>query len=223
MCYLESMLFNLKNFSIKRYLMHGFLICALVMPGVSLAITPSQVLLVVGDSLSAGYGIPAEKTWVSLLNQRFMELNQPILVVNKSISGATTQNGVDRLPKWLAEVQPTQLVLALGSNDGLRGVPLSLIKKNLNKMIKMSEEQGAQVLLIGFIIPPNYGLEYTEAFKAIFSTVAKEQQLPFVPFLLEGIANDRQYFQGDGLHPNEAAQPILLENVWKILAPALNL
>jgi acyl-CoA thioesterase-1 len=217
------MLFNLKKSLVKIYLINCLTVFALVIPGAGVAVTSSQVLLVVGDSLSAGYGISPEKNWVSLLNKRFTELSQPMLVVNKSISGATTQNGVDRLPKWLEEVHPTHVVLALGSNDGLRGVSVSLIKNNLKKMIKMSEAQGAQVILIGFLIPPNYGPDYTEAFKDIFSTVAKEQEVPLVPFLLEGIAHNRQYFQGDGLHPNEAAQPILLENVWKILAPALNL
>jgi acyl-CoA thioesterase-1 len=137
------------------------------------------------------------------------------------VSGETTQNGVERLPKWLEEVHPTYVILALGSNDGLRGSPVILMQKNIEKMIDLSQEEGAKVILVGFMIPPNYGPEYSEAFKKVFPALAEKYRLPFVPFLLEGIAGDRKFFQEDGLHPNETSQSVLLENVWKILEPVI--
>ncbi|MEY3182793.1 MAG: hypothetical protein RLZ35_778 [Pseudomonadota bacterium] len=188
----------------------------------SSAFAQERNILVVGDSLSAGYGIAPEKTWVSLLSERLAEKGYPFVVVNKSVSGSTTQSGVDRLSGWLEEVHPKYTILALGSNDGLRGQPITLTKKNLEKMVNLSEEKGAKVILVGFMIPPNYGQEYSDAFKEVFSVVAKEKDLPFVPFLLEGMATEKKYFQADGLHPNEDAQPILLNNVWSILEPVLN-
>lgn len=203
---------------LMKLLKKCLLISVLLLASIAKAAVPAgDTLLVVGDSLSAGHGLPPEKDWVSLLNQRMLELGYPMVVVNKSFSGATTQNGVDRLPGWLKEVHPTRVLLALGSNDGLRGLSIPLMKKNLEKMIQVSEQEGAKVILVGFMIPPNYGPDYSEAFKNVFPALAKERGLPFVPFLLEGIATDKKYFQDDALHPNEAAQPILLENVWKIL------
>ena len=180
-----------------------------------------ESILVVGDSLSAGYGFSADKSWVSLLKERLKSLGYTQVVVNKSVSGATSQQGVDRLPSWLEETHPTYVILALGSNDGLRGQPILSLKKNLEKMMTEIQQAGAKVILVGFNIPPNYGPEYTEAFQNVFSALAEQHEVPFVPFLLKGIEKEKAYFQADGLHPIEEAQSILLENIWAVLQPVL--
>jgi acyl-CoA thioesterase-1 len=220
---MEADLSKLIKLLIKNSLNKYLILLVLVFSHAAIAAESPKggVLLVVGDSLSAAHGLAREKGWVSLMNQRVIELGYPLVIVNKSVSGATTQNGVDHLPEWLEEVHPTHVLLALGSNDGLRGLYLPMMKKNLEKMIMISQKKGAQVILVGFMIPPNHGPDYSEAFKKIFPAVAKEQDLPFVPFLLEGMATDKKFFQDDALHPNEVAQPILLENVWKILEPII--
>lgn len=201
-------------FFFKKYL----LVLVLGFTGASqAALLTKDVLLVVGDSLSAGYGISPDNTWVSLLSKRFSELDYPFVIVNKSVSGATTQNGVDRLPQWLAELHPKQVIVALGSNDGLRGISVLSTKKNIENMIVLSQKEGAKVILIGFMVPPNYGPDYANTFKNVFPALAEKHELTFVPFLLEGIAEDRKYFQADGFHPNEAGQQVMFENVWKIL------
>lgn len=181
----------------------------------------ADTLLVVGDSLSAAHGIPQSEGWVSLLEQELKQRGQAIRVVNASISGETTSGGLTRLPRLLKDYRPTLVLLELGANDGLRGTPLGVIQRNLKQMIELCQAAGAQVLLIGIRLPPNYGPQYTERFYQIYFDLADEYALPLVPFLLEKVALDPRFMQNDGLHPNSDAQPILLQTVWKQLGPLL--
>lgn len=186
-------------------------------PGIGSA----QSVLVLGDSLSAAYGMPAEQGWVALMRQR-LELRTPGLdVVNASISGETTQGGLTRLPSLLERHRPGLVLVELGANDGLRGTPLPVIRQNLEQLISLSQAGGARVLLIGVRLPPNYGPRYSEGFFNLFVEVSESLQVPRVPFLMEGVALDRGLMQDDGLHPNAAAQPRLLDNVWPHLEPLL--
>ncbi|SFX19958.1 arylesterase [Marinospirillum alkaliphilum] len=186
----------------------------------------SPVLLVMGDSLSAAYNIPADSGWVSLLEQRLQQqgLNhqgQPWRVVNASVSGETTSGGLTRLPALLRQHQPQIVLLELGANDGLRGQPIPRIHNNLNQMIRMSRDQGAEVLLLGILLPPNYGPRYTDQFAALYPELAAANRLPLVPFLLAGVADQPGLMQQDGLHPTAEAQAIILDNVWPKLYPLL--
>src|SRR5690554_5065011 len=185
--------------------------------------TPLQAntLLVVGDSLSAAYGIPQSEGWVSLLEQELEQRNSRLRVVNASISGETSSGGLQRLPRLLADYRPDLVLLELGANDGLRGTPLQVMEQNLRRMVELSQAAGAEVILIGIRIPPNYGPQYTQRFYSIYPDLAQEYQLPLVPFLLEGVALKPQLMQSDGLHPTAAAQPILLQTVWPHLVPLL--
>ncbi|WP_417329334.1 arylesterase [Halomonas cupida] len=178
----------------------------------------SPILLVVGDSLSAAYGIPQEAGWVTLLDQR---LDGRAQVINASISGETSSGGASRLAGLLEQHQPDIVVLELGGNDGLRGLPPQQMQANLNRMIEQSRSSGADVLLVGIDIPPNYGQAYREAFGQVFRSLADEHQLPLLPFLLEGIALKPELMQEDGIHPTADAQPLMLDNVWAELAPLL--
>ena len=178
-------------------------------------------LLVVGDSLSAEYGIARGSGWVPLLQERLRKLGYPYQVVNASISGDTTSGGVSRLGSLLTQHKPAVVVVELGANDALRGLALSMTERNLDKLVADSKQAGAKVLVAGIQIPPNYGRDYTERFNAIFGKVAKTHQAAVVPFLLEGIAADPTQFQADGIHPVAAAQPKLLDNVWPKLEPLL--
>jgi acyl-CoA thioesterase-1 len=181
----------------------------------------ADTLLVYGDSISAAYGMDPSKGWVNLLAKR-VAVERPLYkVVNASVSGETTGGGVTRLPKSLAFHQPDILVLELGGNDGLRGYPISTIRDNLHIMIQQAKDSGAQVLLIGMVLPPNYGRRYTLAFEKVFSSLAEEHALPFVPFLLDGVSTGRALVQRDGIHPTVEAQPRLLDDVWPSLAPLL--
>jgi len=177
-------------------------------------------LLILGDSLSAGYGLVPQSGWVALLEQRIKDQGLAVSVENRSVSGSTTADGLSKLPNLLTTLHPRWLILALGSNDGLRGYAIQDMKNNLQNMIDLAQKQKTQVILIGFAMPPNYGSDFSEAFKAVFAKLADENQLPFVPFLLEGATNGR-YRQPDNLHPNEDAQPIILDNVWSVLEPHL--
>ena len=161
------------------------------------------------------------KGWVNLLAKRIAIDRPHYKVVNASVSGETTGGGVTRLPKSLAFHQPDVLVLELGGNDGLRGYPISSIRDNLQIMIQQAKASGAHVLLIGMVLPPNYGRRYTLAFEKIFSSLAEEHSLPFVPFLLEGVSTGKSLVQRDGIHPTVEAQPKLLDDVWPSLAPML--
>ncbi|MFF7397853.1 arylesterase [Achromobacter sp. NPDC008082] len=182
----------------------------------------SRTVLVVGDSLSAEYGIKRGTGWVPLLSARVSEQYPKYQVVNASISGDTTSGGVARLPALLRQHAPAVVVLELGSNDALRGLSLSMTEQNLRAMTQAAKKADAQVLIVGMQIPPNYGRDYTQRFAQLFPTVAKDENARLVPFLMEGIATNRAMFQADGIHPNEDAQPQLLDNVWPTLRPLLN-
>ena len=181
----------------------------------------SPVILVLGDSLSAGYGIPVEKGWVSLLQRRLVERGFPYRVVNASISGDTTSGGLSRLPAALELHRPAIVVLELGANDGLRGQPPMAMSRNLSQMIERSQQAGARVLLAEMRIPPNYGPLYAQKFQATFGELAQHYAIPLIPFLLDGVAGNPALLQDDGLHPRAEAQPRILDNVWAVLEPAL--
>ena len=182
----------------------------------------APTLVVYGDSISAAYGINQEDGWVSLLSRRLIETHPQYRVINASVSGETTGGGLTRLPKTLAIHQPDIIIIELGGNDGLRGYPIDKIKKNLEGMIMQSREAGSRVLLIGMALPPNYGRRYTTAFQDTYTTLAKTQDLPFVPFLLDSVTTEKQLLQRDGIHPTAAAQPALLADIWPSLRELLN-
>jgi len=181
----------------------------------------AQIILVVGDSLSAAYGIPVEQGWVSLLQQRLDSAGYHHRIVNASISGDTTANARARLEPALASHKPAVVLLELGGNDGLRGLSLAAMKDNLAAMISSAREAGAQVLLIGMQLPPNYGPRYTERFQAIYRELARERDLALLPSLVDGIGTERDLMQADGIHPNASAQPLIRDRVWKVLVPLL--
>jgi acyl-CoA thioesterase-1 len=197
------------------------LICLFLVVGPGRAQPPSDVILVLGDSLSAGYGLRPEQGWVHLLQERLRSAGYGHRVVNASSSGETTGGALARLPRALDRHRPAIVVIELGGNDGLRGLPAEGIRDNLEAMIESSRAAGARVLLVGMRIPPNYGRPYTEAFYGLYAELAREHALPLVPFLLDGIALDDSLMQQDGFHPNAAAQPLMLEAVWKALEPIL--
>lgn len=188
---------------------------------VHVANAAQPVILVLGDSLSAGYGVPQGKGWVHLLDERLRSRGRSYRVVNASISGDTTRGGLARIGDALDTYRPAILVLELGGNDGLRGLPLAETRRNLEGIIKVSQAAGARVLLVGIQLPPNYGPAYTERFKAIYPQLAERYRLPLVPFLLEGVATEPVLMQTDGIHPREEAQGRLLNNVWPYLEPML--
>ncbi len=175
--------------------------------------------MVFGDSLSAAYGIPREDGWVTLLQQQLEQQSLKHQVINASISGETTSGGLSRLKQLLSQYQPDLVLIQLGANDGLRGLPVSDMRRNLAAMIELAQQSGAKVALIGILIPPNYGPRYTQEFRETYTVLAKQYKLPLVPFLLEGVAGKTDLMQDDGLHPTSAAQPLVLNNVWKVLAP----
>jgi len=183
-----------------------------------------QVILVVGDSLSAEYGLERGKGWVSLLEQRLVTDKLPAAVINASISGDTTSGGRSRLPALLKQHKPTLVVLELGANDALRGLPLAMTRDNLQTMARAAKTAGAKVLVVGMQVPPNYGRQYSDDFSALFQSVAKAENAGLVPFLLKGVAdapNAEAMFQADRIHPREQAHPIMLANVWTGLKPLL--
>ena len=180
-----------------------------------------KTILIYGDSLSAAYGIPAQRGWVALLGERLQRERPDYSVVNASISGETTSGGLSRISKALAQYKPAVLVLELGANDGLRGLPVAQMKSNLAAMIRQAQKAGARVLLVGMRIPPNYGPDYTRDFEAAFTELAKRHRTALAPFLFEGMGEDLGKFQPDRIHPTAEAQPLLLENVWKALRPLL--
>jgi acyl-CoA thioesterase-1 len=182
----------------------------------------APVILVFGDSISAGYGLArVEQSWVALLQTRLKEQEYGYQVVNASVSGETTAGGLARLPRALSLHHPRIVVLELGGNDGLRALPLAQMRSNLARMVDLSAAAGAKVLLLGIRMPPNYGPEYTEQFRLCYSDLARDKKLPLVPFLLKDIALDPALMQADGIHPNALGQPKLLDNVWPTLAPLL--
>jgi acyl-CoA thioesterase-1 len=177
----------------------------------------APTILVFGDSLSAAYGIPESAGWVALLGERLKQRKSNYTVTNASISGETSAGGAARIGKALASTRPSIVVVELGANDGLRGLPVTEMKKNLTAIVQASKREGARVVLVGMQLPPNYGVPYVNQFRAAFGEVAKDERVAFVPFLLEGL-DKREQFQADNLHPTAVAQPILLENVWKKVA-----
>jgi acyl-CoA thioesterase-1 len=184
----------------------------------------SPVLLVVGDSLSAEYGLARGRGWVALMEQRLAARKMPTRVVNASISGDTTSGGRARLPALLAQHKPTHVILELGGNDALRGLPLNMTEDNLKVMAQAAKAAGARVLVAGMQVPPNYGKRYGEDFAGLFARVAKAEGTALVPFLLAGVADGPQaeaLFQPDRIHPKAEAHPLILDNVWPVLQPWL--
>lgn len=185
------------------------------------ALAAERTLLVLGDSLSAGYGMAREQGWVSLLSSRVRDRHPDWDVVNASMSGETTAGGAARVAAELAAHRPDLLLLELGANDALRGLPLEQAQANLQRIIDQARGAGATVLLVGMRIPPNYGRAYTEAFEAMYRTLAEQPGVTLLPFLLEPIALEREAFQPDNVHPVAEVQPRLLEHVWPALEPLL--
>ncbi len=184
----------------------------------------SRRLLVLGDSLSAEYGLPRGSGWVALMQQRLAREKRAWEVINASISGETTSGGRTRLPALLAQHRPQVVLIELGGNDALRGLPLSMTQANLAEMARLAKGAGARVLIAGIVVPPNYGRAYGEALAALFPAVAKVEGTALLPFLLAGVADDAdplRWFQADRIHPNEAAHPRILGNVWPVLLPWL--
>lgn len=182
----------------------------------------AKTIVVLGDSLSAGYGIDEQEGWVSLLNKKLQNNHYQYQLVNISTSGDTTSNGLAKLPQALQKYHPVFVLLQLGANDGLRGLPIAQMKSNLAKMIDMSQKANAKVLLMATLLPPNYGPVYLEKFKQVYSDLAKQYNIPLIPMFLEGVAGNPAFMQKDGLHPNQQAQSKIMANVWFILVPMLD-
>jgi acyl-CoA thioesterase-1 len=185
------------------------------------AVAQAATLLVLGDSLSSAYGIGPREGWVTLMEERLKQQKFDYNVVNASISGETTSGGAARIDEALARTRPALVIVALGGNDGLRGLPVSQIKANLTHIVENAKRRGARVLLLGIRMPPNYGPQYVREFEAVFTEVARRHKTPLVPFMLQGVAEQRDLMQPDNIHPTAAAQPVILETVWKKLLPLL--
>lgn len=185
---------------------------------------PQGPVLVLGDSLSAAYNMPESEGWVALLEDRLNErMPEPPKVINASISGETTAGGLNRLPALLEAHSPSLLVIELGGNDGLRGLPPAQIRDNIDQMVAMGGEAGARVVLVGIDIPPNFGAAYRERLRAIYVDLAEKHDAAVLPFFLDGVALTEGMMQADGIHPTASAQPQLLDNLWPVLAQALDL
>lgn len=178
-------------------------------------------LLVLGDSLSSAYGIGAREGWVTLLQERLQKKKFNYSVVNASISGETTSGGATRIAEALERTRPALVIVALGGNDGLRGLPVAQMKANLSRIIEAAKKRGARVLLVGVRVPPNYGPRYMREFKTAFEELASRHHVPLVPYILLGVGEDRDLMQEDGIHPTAAAQVRILENIWPALEPLL--
>ncbi len=199
-----------------RRLLWALLACALCAPAVM-----ARTLLVYGDSLSSSYGLPKDKAWVNLLAERLQQERLDYTVANASISGETTQGGLQRINATLVLHKPALVLLALGGNDGLRGQNLDAMRHNLEAIIAACRKSKSQVVLIGMRLPPNYGSAYAGKFHAMYAELAQRHRLPLVPFLLEGFGDKPEWFQADGIHPAIRAQPLMLDTVWKTLLPLL--
>lgn len=189
----------------------GVLLLLLALP------VPAQNILLIGDSISAAFGLEIEQGWVSLLQKRLGEQDYPHRVVNASVSGETTAGGLARLPVLLEQVQPELVIIELGGNDGLRGLPAANMQQNLSAMVEQSRASGADVILLGMRIPPNYGPRYNDAFEQVFVDLSQSLDVPLVPFLLEGVGTVPELMLDDGIHPGAAAQPLLLDNAWPVI------
>jgi len=197
-------------------------LCGLILYGLCGTVAAANpTLLVLGDSLSAGYGIDPQRGWVSLLQQRIEAAGLPHRVINAGISGDTSSGGLTRLPRSLEVYQPEVVIIELGANDGLRGLSLDELRQNLVRMVDLSLDSGAQVLLLGMRIPPNYGRRFADAFHQVYHGVAVDKGVPLVPFFLEGVVDSPELMQDDNIHPNEKAQVRMLDNVWEGLRPLL--
>ncbi|WP_179538039.1 MULTISPECIES: arylesterase [Pseudomonadaceae] len=204
-----------------RAIWKGTVLGLLLLGQIAVQMAQAGTVLVVGDSISAAFGMDTRQGWVHLLDERLQSEGFEHRLVNASISGDTSAGGAARLPALLAEHKPGLVVVELGGNDGLRGLPPSQLQQNLASMIDASREAGAKVLLLGMRIPPNYGERYTSAFAKVYDDLAAEKDVPLVPFLLEGVGGVDTLMQDDGVHPAVEAQPMLLENVWPTLKPLL--
>ena len=194
-------------------------ICLIVL--CSTAQAQAATVLVVGDSISAAFGLETEEGWVALLQQRLSETDTEVEVVNASISGETTGGGLARFPNLLARHQPDYVIIELGGNDGLRGLSLKHMAANLTTMVRKAKQQEAAVLLLGMRLPSNYGQRYTEAFYNVYQNIAEQEQVALVDFFLEGVGAVDGMMQADGVHPTQLAQPLLLDNAWQGLVPLL--
>lgn len=209
--------FNHRRLSLNHFLLTGILLVAASLTQAQASNKPEALqhtILIVGDSISAGFGIDKSAGWVALLQQR---LGTEFHLVNASVSGETSSGGRHRLTKLLQRHQPDLVIIELGGNDGLRGSPIRQLQFNLNDMVKKSQATGADTMLLGMKIPPNYGAKYTQQFVSVFSTIASDHNTLFVPFLLEGIAGQPGMMQADGIHPTTKAQPVMMELVWSEL------
>lgn len=187
----------------------------------SAAASAASTIMVVGDSLSSGYGLGAAPSWVAILEDRLAQEAYEYTVVNASIAGDTSSGGLSRLPGLLRRHQPAIVIIELGGNDGLRGQPVSLLRENLSRMIELVLASGAKALLTGVQMPPNYGPAYTAQFAAIYGELAEQYDIPFVEFLMDGVALDATRMQADRVHPNAAGQRPMLDNVWPVLEELL--
>lgn len=197
------------------------LLFVLILSVCPVAYTSESTILVFGDSISAAYGMNQQEGWVHLLSNRLAQHEENHEVINASVSGETTGGGLIRLPKTLRIHQPDVVILELGGNDGLRGYPIATIHENLRQMVQLSLDAGARVLLIGMVLPPNYGQRYTRAFENIFTSIAREFDVGFVPQLLDGVKTEEQLIQRDGIHPRPEAQDMIVEDIWPTLEKQL--
>jgi acyl-CoA thioesterase I len=200
---------------IARFVLTALTLVALL--GAPAGVAAGGTIVVVGDSLSSGYGVAVEQSWVSLLEQRLAAEGYGHRVVNASIAGDTSAGGLARLPRMLDVHAPEIVVIELGGNDGLRGMPVNLLRQNLAQMIELSRSAGADVLLTGIQIPPNYGPAYTRQLAAVYPELAERYAIGFVEFLLDGVALEDGLMQADGIHPNSAGHAVMFENVWSVL------
>ena len=201
--------------NLKKWALGGLLMLA----ASASAYSAPKTVLVLGDSLSAEYGLTRGSGWVALLEKKLKAEKIDAAIVNASISGETTSGGRSRLPALLSQHRPDVVVIELGANDGLRGQPVASAQANLKSMIEASQKIKARVLLVGMRMPPNYGRAYTDSFFSMYASLAKQYASPLVPFMFEGIADKPKLFQADRLHPNADAQPIILANIWPQLVP----
>lgn len=201
-----------------RFITHLKLTIALIFLS---SIAQAQSILIVGDSISAGFGINPEEGWVALLEEKLQTENSPYSIINASISGDTTTNGLARLPSLLEKHQPEITIIELGGNDGLRATPPARISENLAKMIELSKAANSKVLLVGIQLPPNYGDAYLARFLAIYPELAKQHQVAVLPSIVEKVGGNAELMQSDGIHPNSEGQPFMLEAVWEQLEPLL--
>jgi acyl-CoA thioesterase-1 len=202
-----------------RTLLFVFMLCPLTL--ISPAGAAGKSILILGDSLSAGYGLAISRGWVALLEERLKQERIDYSVANASVSGDTSAGGRARIEAALERHRPSIVIVELGGNDALRGLPVAQMKANLAAIIERSKKGGARVLLVGMKIPPNFGPDYTSAFENAFAQLSREEKVPLVPFMLEGFAEKLDYFQPDRIHPNERAQPLIVDTVWPKLKPLL--